>query len=84
MIFPRPRPFNFDGFILSPKIVISNDLNLWLKSLCSENSDRLQIHLFMKTEEPIEYSYFIFGMIWKDHICLATDMINFGNPRDYV
>ena len=68
-------------FKLNKEIVLSDNLNEWINIKArKEISDVTEVTMFMKIEEIVDYSYFLFVINYKDHVFLITDQNSFSNP----
>jgi hypothetical protein len=70
-------------FVLSDYFLASEDLNTLMKAVSNfKADDKFYVFPLMKWEENENFSYFVFCVLYKDHIFLVSDQPNFDNPRN--
>lgn len=64
--------------IVSNTILITSDITS-INTL--KKDDNIRCYVICKIEEPIEYTYFLFVVTYRDSIWITTDQTEFANPR---
>lgn len=68
-------------FEISNTFLIASDITNVLNSIKPKDDDKIHYYLVCKIEEQIDYTYFIIVIQYKDSVWLATDSLEFDNPR---
>lgn len=72
---------NIFDYRISNNIIITSDTRRFLQSIKPTDDDIINVYVMMKIEDIIDYSYFIFAFQYHNSIYIATDKLDFSNPR---